>query len=649
MSRGKYGRHKYSKTRRDYEEEEQKREIANAKRALIDVLPREEVQESELPALQNNDWVNDDKRKWYIVDTNLILSCVDVIYDATDPNWRPPLDFRPSLDNAHIIIPKTVFDELNHIKDGFTVNRSIARKAFNRLKRFFPNSERTMREIMTLSQPVRTGWKNQTISILPLHREFRWSLPWVPNENDNDGWIAVTALAATMIRDGLPVDGTLSTNEILRRSNSRRDVVLLTNDNPLLIDADEYGVRSKPYSFKQRPPFTGMRELTVPAEMFAKFYHDGKLTRSEFEDYMPSEAPLVANEYIVMTPKDDVYPRSYFTASTPFMNIARYHKADQTLRPMRHMKHEGEIPPNAGIATYYDAMNDDSIHVAVVTGKAGTGKTFQIVRHAIKALHEGRYAMVVLIVNPDNGVGYLPGDQDKKLEPMIAFCKDAIRSYLAQTPEFKKKRENLRKFGDGFDAEQSFGHDSVGMRKQKRKRRRKRTNQNEQSELENYWYMQEGELSNYGENDTMKATNNNSNKDGNGSQKTYYELLEEQVDYIYKRYFMAIPYKQAQGRCFEDSIIIIDEAQRIIIDEMETFITRLGRNSFLVACGDVNQIRFNSPEKRIKNGLIFTRKIYYDWDGCANIHLTDNMRHEAADIANQNYERVIEEIGELET
>ena len=80
---------------------------------------------------------------------------------------------------------------------------------------------------------------------------------------------------------------------------------------------------------------------------------------------------------------------------------------------------------------------------------------------------------------------------------------------------------------------------------------------------------------------------------------------------------------------------------------METFITRLGKNSLLVVCGDINQIKYSSPEKRIKNGLIFTRMIYRDWEGCANIHLTDNMRHDAADIANHNYEKVLAEIGEL--
>ena len=629
MSKGKF--FDAGKTRRDREERLNKRELFDANRGVVEEVQVPEEEQEEDQSFKAVGWLPEDKRKWYVVDTNLILSCVDIIYDSDDEEWRLPLDFRPSLSNAHIIIPEVVFEELNHIKEGHTVNRAIARKAFRRLVKLFPNSERSLDDIMTLREPIPTGWKQQTISIMPLYRDFVKSLPWVPDTNDNDGWIAVTALAATMLRDGLPVDGTVPVREILERNNKRRDVMLLTNDNPLLIKADYYGVRAKSYSFKERPPFTGLRELTVPAEMFERFWQEDGLSRKVFEEYMPSEAPLVANEYIVMTPENDEYPRGYFAADVTFGNVARYHKEKKKFYPLRFAKYEKVVPPNAGIATYYDAMNDDSISVIVVTGKAGTGKTYQIVRHSIKAVGEGKYSRVVLIVNPDNGVGYLPGSQEKKLEPMIAFCKDAIRSYLAGTPEFKKKREALRRYGDtDDDAREDSPEEKLTKKYQvlideildeRIEKKRRRAEKMERKAVE---------------------------KKLGGGRKTYSELLDEQVDYLYERYFTAIPYKQAQGRTFEDAIIIVDEAQRIIIDEMETFITRLGKNSLLVVCGDVNQIKYNSPEKRIKNGLIFTRRIYFDWEGCANIHLTDNMRHEAADIANRNYEKVIEEVGELQ-
>ncbi len=627
MSKGKY--HDVGKTRRVITERRQKRELFDANRGIVE----EELIDEAFPMRREDspasDWIPYDKRKWYVIDTNLILSCVDVIYDADDENWRPPLDFRPSLDSAHIIIPSVVFEELNHLKDGHTHNRTIARKAFRRLMKFFPNSERSLREIMELSRPIPTGWKQQTISILPLHRDFARSLPWVPQPTDNDGWIAVTALAATMIRERLPVDGTASVDEVLEHNNSRRDVVLLTNDNPLLIKADEFGVRAKSYSFKTRPVFTGMRDLVVPAALFEQFWQEDGLSKSDFEAAMPNEPPLVANEYIVMTPEGDVYPKGYFAADLPFSNVMRYHKEKQMFYPLRFMKREQLTPPNAGIATYYDAMNDDSVSVIVATGKAGTGKTYQIVRHAIRVLGAGKYTRAVLIVNPDNGVGYLPGSQEKKLEPMIAFCKDAIRSYLAETPEFKRKREALRKFGDTNDEPSETRTD------RKPNKYRELVDELTDGRIEKRRCRVEK---------VEKAE-----KTARSGRKTYAELLDEQVDYYYERYFTAIPYKQAQGRTFEDTIIIIDEAQRIIIDEMETFITRLGKNSLLVVCGDVNQIKYNSPEKRIKNGLIFTRMMYYDWEGCVNIHLTENMRHQAADIANRNYERVLEEIGELQT
>lgn len=613
-------------TKRKREEKFYKRELAEAASdSSEEDLPIETIAE---PKHGTNDiaWVSRDKQKWYVLDTNLILSCVDVIYDPDDPSWRPPLKFRPSLDNAHIIIPTMVFEELDHIKDEQSVNSSIARIAFRRLKRLFPNSERTLGEIMTLSRPISTGWKQQTISILPLHRNFVQSLPWVPSPDDQDGWIAATALAATMIRDGELVDGTKLIYDVLNRSNARKDVILLTNDNALLTKADFYGVRAKPYSFGERTPYTGLRELTVPAEMFAKFYHEEKLSREDFESYLPSEKPLVANEYIVMTPENDAYPRGYFAESTPFLNTARYCKQHDMLYPMRFMKREGDAPPNAGIATYYDAMNDDRISVIVVTGKAGTGKTYQIVRHAIRALKRGQYSKAILIVNANSGVGYLPGGPEKKIEPMIAFCKDAIRSYLAQTPEFRKRREFLRKHGDvdsrtyemadAEDHARDSAQDSAGLSTQRVGRKRR------------------------------KAKKPENNEQGT-EELTYYDLLEEHVNDLYRRYFTAIPYIQAQGRTFEDAIVIVDEAQRIMIDDMDTFITRPGKNSLLVVCGDVDQIKHNSPEKRIKNGLIFTQRIYYDWEGCANIRLTDNMRHIAADVANRNYEKVIREIGAL--
>jgi predicted ribonuclease YlaK len=595
--------------------------------------------------------------KWYVLDTNLILSCVDVLYDAEDDDWQEPINFRPKLDNAHLIIPQTVKDELNNIKKETSFRGIAARKALKRLSKLIPNSERTLDDIMNLRSPIETGWKNQTISILPLHKQFSKILPWTPGKDDNDGWIVITALAATLIREGYKVDGSLCSDEkfdIMKRSNEGNDVILLTNDNDMLSKADSYAVRTRSYTFEKRPMFTGCRELIVPAAMFKKFYHEDKLTREDFEAYLPDEPPLVANEYIIMNLEDERdLPRGYFTDGIQFKNIARYNKKNDTLYPMRFHKHEGITPANPGIATYYDAMNDDKIQVVNVTGLAGTGKTYQAIVHAIKEVRAGHYIQVVLIPSKSakNPLGALPGNKEQKMEPLVAIAKGAIRSYLASTPEFSRKRELLLKHGDVEDDSE----DEIETKGKSRKdnnihnRENRRTRGSYTGSFEDLDYEYDGmTVKDYGDEGHSKKKKNKTfypsksdKKNAEESTKmTYRAALEDRVNYIYSRYFVCIPYEEAQGDSFEDSIVIIDEAQRIKVDDADTLLSRPAKRSKMFVMGDISQIHDSTPEKQLSNALIYSRMLFGDWEGCANVYLTDNMRSDIAEVMTRNRDKV---------
>ena len=682
MTRRKHkqgGRHfSGNHSRQEQEDRQYKRELLEAQKGVFDDIDEAyddttddlpEVIEQEKLSAKEVEAVNLEEspappQKWYVVDTNLILSCVDILYDDEDEDWRPPLKFKPNLEHAHIIVPYVVFEELNHIKEEKSLRGMIARIAFDRLGKIFPNSGRTLREIGNLAAPIPTGWKDQTISLMPLPRDFARSLPWTPSRDDNDGWIAVTALVATIIREGLDTEELMRFPElVMERNNLGRDVILLTNDKPLLSKADLFGVRVKSYSFERRPMFSGCRRLTVPADMFAKFFYEERLTREEFEFYMPNEMPLVANEYIIMEPKDDVYPRSYFTVGIPFVNVARYHKENQMLYPLRFMKREGKNPVNAGIACYYDALNDDKIQIVNVTGAAGTGKTYQAITHAIKSVKAGRFRRIIVIpsMSSKNKLGALPGDEAHKMEPMVAFCKDAIESYLASTPEFQKKREQLRRYGDVEHIEEDDDDDTVREKPSKRKnggeRQTRRTRGDYTGSFEDF---------DYGDNDytvedyedfyhkkkepkafyPSKSDKKRTQENGEGK-STYDQLLEKQVNYIYERYFKSFPYEQVQGRSFEDAIIILDEFQRVMIDDADTLITRPAKNSKLIICGDINQIHESSPEKQFKNGLNYARMLFFDWEGCANIHLTDNLRGDITHVMTKNRRKVRRRMGQI--
>ena len=75
------------KARRDQEEKISRRELREAQRGGVEdvtALP-DEQQESEGSDPNYYGWVTTDKQKWYVIDTNMIISCVDILYDPAKP------------------------------------------------------------------------------------------------------------------------------------------------------------------------------------------------------------------------------------------------------------------------------------------------------------------------------------------------------------------------------------------------------------------------------------------------------------------------------------------------------------------------------------------------------------------------------------
>ena len=399
--------------------------------------------------------------------------------------------------------------------------------------------------------------------------------------------------------------------------------------------------------------------------MFNKFYPNSTLTREDFEYYFPNEPALAANEYIVMHIDDEgELPRSYFTDMRKYKNIARYDKGNDGLWPLHFVEHEKQIPANAGIATYYDAMNDDKIQVINVTGKAGTGKTYQAIVHAIKEVKAGRYTQIILIPSKSakNPLGALPGNKEQKMEPLEKTAKGAIRSFLASTEEFKEKRKLLYKFGD-TDDNTSTSRTEENNGREKGNRENGNNNRNNRGsrrtygsftgsfdDLDDNYGYDDVSPEDYGDDGHSKKKKKkdktfypgkqekNAN-DGGFKKMTYREALEKQVEYIYSRYFVCIPYEEAQGDSYEDSIII-DEAQRIKIDDADTLLSRPAKHSKLFIMGDVSQIHDSSPEKVLNNALCYSRYLFGDWEGCANIHLVENMRSDIAEVMTRNRDKI---------
>ncbi len=571
-----------------------------------------------------------DKTKIFVLDTNVLLDCPDIIYDPTDPNWRAPLNFDPCLDNAHLVIPSIVHDELEGIKKGHDWRSREAKLVLRRLAKLMPLHNGSLQASLDLSSPIKTGLGTQTLSILQIHKNFSNVLPI--RVTDNDGWVAVTALVANLLHKNIKVDGTESFDLGLVKSRDNY-VALLTKDNGLIVKAcARLGIFTYNCSFDRYPPFTGCRVLTVPKEMFIHYFKDEMLTEEDFRAYMPDQLPLVANEYVILKlEKESDYPRGYRATEGYFKNVLRFNSEDKTLYPIKYWRREGTFPPNDGIAAYYDALNDDTLETIIATGDGGVGKTYTALIHAINKVDSGEYQRIAVITTLSSKLdcGAIPGGLPEKLAPLVSNCKDAIRSYLESTPRFKEMRKKLRKRSSSL--KDAFGEAPQEFEGKGKKRKSEKANKRSER----------------GESDIAKERAQSLSE-----RSSYEEALTREVDNIFKRCFEIAPYETIQGRNFNDTIVFLDELQRISLkndndslNSIVTMLTRSARNSKMIITGDYSQIPKNNPEKMMLNGLYFATQLLKDSDTTAFIHLTENLRNNTTSLVFENLAKVKEELG----
>ena len=101
---------------------------------------------------------------------------------------------------------------------------------------------------------------------------------------------------------------------------------------------------------------------------------------------------------------------------------------------------------------------------------------------------------------------------------------------------------------------------------------------------------------------------------------------KEKVDKeIQKGTIEIVPFAFMRGRTFVNSFVIVDEAQNVTHEQMETVLGRLGKNSKMVICGDIAQIDLKTKKD---SGFSFLTRIEEQVKGFRVFILKQNHRHE---------------------
>ena len=86
-----------------------------------------------------------------------------------------------------------------------------------------------------------------------------------------------------------------------------------------------------------------------------------------------------------------------------------------------------------------------------------------------------------------------------------------------------------------------------------------------------------------------------------------------------------VPFAFMRGRTFVNSFVIVDEAQNVTHDQMETVLGRLGKGSKMAVCGDLAQIDLKYKKD---TGFSFLNRIEEHVEGFKVFSLKQNHRHE---------------------
>jgi len=86
-----------------------------------------------------------------------------------------------------------------------------------------------------------------------------------------------------------------------------------------------------------------------------------------------------------------------------------------------------------------------------------------------------------------------------------------------------------------------------------------------------------------------------------------------------------VPFAFMRGRTFVNSFVIVDEAQNVTHNQMETVIGRLGKGSKMVICGDLAQIDLKNKRD---TGFSFLARLEEHVQGFKTASLEQNHRHD---------------------
>jgi PhoH-like ATPase len=198
-----------------------------------------------------------------------------------------------------------------------------------------------------------------------------------------------------------------------------KNVVLVSKDLPMRIKASASGIHAEEYraELARDRGYTGMVTASVDEQTMTDLY-DGQSV----------EIPEIAH-HPVHTGLTITSPRGSALARVTRDKQVRLVQGDQTVFGVSGRSAEQRVA--------IDLLQDESIGIVSLGGRAGTGKSALALCAGLEAVLERRTQRKIMVFRPlfavgGQELGYLPGDQSEKMGPWGQAVFDTLGSMVSQ-------------------------------------------------------------------------------------------------------------------------------------------------------------------------------------------------------------------------
>lgn len=334
------------------------------------------------------------EKKIYVLDTNILL--------------HEPFAFL-NFEEHDVVIPMTVLEELDHIKDRHKDVSRDARVAIRALEDMLKDA--TPEQMLHgVALPARSDNRPSGHLFIINDHHLKDEIPGLPG-GENDHLIINTALY--LQREKSPIKVILVTKDINMRLKAKGAGLKLVEDyrTDQLIDDVRFlykGFYIFPGEFWSQ---VGECRTVHEGREVVHYISKSILPNAYVNEYLIDEAATFAGKVLAMTDQE--------------LKIADY-----GYERLMHRHAWGVHPKNIYQAMALQALLDPQMDLVILTGPAGCGKTLIALAAALElVIEKGLYDKVIVTRNTPEiaeSIGFLPGSEEEKMAPWLAAITDSL-------------------------------------------------------------------------------------------------------------------------------------------------------------------------------------------------------------------------------